>query len=81
MSKRACDHNDLDIKHSKCVDGKRTVSYKWSDVNKDGKPDCNPKHNASTVQELPKDESVECKQCSKGMKRDSHGNCSPCPLG
>ena len=49
VSKRACDHNDLDIKHSKCEDGKRTVSYKWSDVDKDGKPDCNPKHNASTV--------------------------------
>ena len=35
----------------------------------------------SIITELPEDEEVKCKQCTKGMSRDEHGNCEYCKLG
>ena len=35
----------------------------------------------SVVKEIPPSERVKCKQCSKGMSRDEHGNCEYCPAG
>ena len=34
--KRACDEGDLDIHHSKCEDGQRTLTFTWEDVSGDG---------------------------------------------
>lgn len=50
-------------------------------MDEDGEPECDPKHDQSTIKELPKPIKKVCKQCTKGMHRDSHGNCGYCPFG
>lgn len=59
----------------------RVLTYSWVDLDGDKQPDCDPAHPASSLAELPPEEEVPCKQCTKGMQRDSHGNCEYCPIG
>ena len=81
MQRRPCDEGDLHIKYDFCTNGQRTLMYSWVDLDDDKNPDCDPKHSQSTLKSLPQDETVPCKQCTKGMQRDKHGNCSNCPWG
>lgn len=79
--KRPCDEGDLHVAYKECKDGKRRVQYSWVDLNGDKEPDCDMHHPDAKVKQLPPNEDQECKQCDKGMSRDSHGNCNYCPIG
>ena len=72
---------DLDVHPGECVDGKREVSYSWSDKDDDGEPDCDPTNTFSLVKKLPPNDQEECHICAMGMSRDHHGNCKFCPEG
>ena len=63
--KRPCDDGDIEKRYSQCINGYRTVTYEWADIDHDGKFDCDTENENSV--ELPKAEEVPCKQCTEGM--------------
>ena len=65
----------------RCVNGMHEVEYTWADADGDGQKDCDPDHPESIVRDLPNKKQMPCHQCTKGMSRDEHGNCTHCTLG